>query len=513
MQDDLQAFRLSEMQACLDEGQFPCRWTPQSGYGYGYPLFQYYAPGPFYVGSFFRLLGFQYIDIVKILFTVSTFVGGISMFLLLSKLANKSIAILSSVIYIYLPYHAQQLYVRGSLNEYFAGMLYPLVAYLGLNYFTKNTKRSLAFFSLALAFLFITHNLMSYFLIPILFIYSIYYKKFTKFLISLFLSLLLSSFFVIPLYAERQYVHLESLLGGYFGYEQHFVSIKQLLFDNRWGYGSSQLGTQENLSLSVGIVLLLATLVSILFSLVKPKNLLLTGLIGLYGVIVLFLIHEKSSIIWKIITPLEWLQFPWRLLLVVGFAFSILLFNLLNIFSLRIRKILIVSFVTLSLILHGNFFNPINWDYSLTDAKKFSVPNLYLEQTRSIFDYLPIFAKLPPNKPAPSTPEILDGTGNIVYWNKSASKQYGQIILSSGGTVRLPIYDFPGMKVKVNNSVVPHINNDCRNQDYCFGLISIKLDSGSHDISVELTRTLPRIIGDILSITALLIILILICVG
>jgi len=42
MQDDLQAFRIQQLDKCLDDGQIPCRWVPDAGYGYGYPQFNYY---------------------------------------------------------------------------------------------------------------------------------------------------------------------------------------------------------------------------------------------------------------------------------------------------------------------------------------------------------------------------------------------------------------------------------------------------------------------------------------
>jgi len=42
MHDDLQAIRLLQMDKCIKDGQIPCRWVPDMGYGYGYPQFNYY---------------------------------------------------------------------------------------------------------------------------------------------------------------------------------------------------------------------------------------------------------------------------------------------------------------------------------------------------------------------------------------------------------------------------------------------------------------------------------------
>jgi len=68
MQDDLQAFRLHQMHQCLSDFQIPCRWVPDAGFGYGYPQFNFYAPGVYYLGEIIHLLGIQFIDTVKFLF-------------------------------------------------------------------------------------------------------------------------------------------------------------------------------------------------------------------------------------------------------------------------------------------------------------------------------------------------------------------------------------------------------------------------------------------------------------
>lgn len=39
MHDDMQAFRILQLDKCVADGQWPCRWVPDGGFGYGYPLF------------------------------------------------------------------------------------------------------------------------------------------------------------------------------------------------------------------------------------------------------------------------------------------------------------------------------------------------------------------------------------------------------------------------------------------------------------------------------------------
>ena len=55
--DDTQVQRVFEMKTALKDGMFPVRWVPDLGYGYGYPIFNFYAPLPYYIGGFINLLG------------------------------------------------------------------------------------------------------------------------------------------------------------------------------------------------------------------------------------------------------------------------------------------------------------------------------------------------------------------------------------------------------------------------------------------------------------------------
>jgi hypothetical protein len=55
MQDDMQAFRIFEMNKCFSDWQIPCRWVPDMGYQYGYPQFEFYPPSVYYLRSSFSL--------------------------------------------------------------------------------------------------------------------------------------------------------------------------------------------------------------------------------------------------------------------------------------------------------------------------------------------------------------------------------------------------------------------------------------------------------------------------
>src|SRR5688572_3917950 len=65
--DYVHAARIAEMTRALQEGQFPVRWSGNFGYGYGMPLFEFYAPLPFYVGAGLYWLGLPIVTVLKVL--------------------------------------------------------------------------------------------------------------------------------------------------------------------------------------------------------------------------------------------------------------------------------------------------------------------------------------------------------------------------------------------------------------------------------------------------------------
>lgn len=513
IQDDMQVFRLQQMDKCFSDGQIPCRWIPDAGFQYGYPLYNFYTPFVYYAGEFIHLIGFQFIDSIKILFGLGFVLAGVSMFVLVNEFFGVLPAMVSSLLYTYAPYKAQEVYVRGALSEFWISVFFPLVLWAIYKLIKNSNKKYLFWTSFAVGSLFLTHNLLSFIFTPIILFWSIYWllmerkvANWKKLLLGFISGLGLSAFFLLPLIFERQFVHIETLTGGYFDYRQHFVSIKQLLFINNFGYGSSTLGAGDDLSLSIGIIHWILGLIAVAISFIDfKKNKKFSILIICFGVIELltvFLIHEKSSFIWSIITPLKWMQFPWRFLSISVFLLSFM--SAFTIYSLpKIKYLLAALVIGILIFFNLSFFKPIKW-LDISDNDKLSGVLWEKELTSSIFDYLPIYAKMPPSKKAPVLPEVVEGKVIIENYFKGSNYQTGNFIVSSPSIIRLPLFDFPGMKVFLNGQLINHVNNNCSNQEFCLGLITFNVPEGEYFIKAKLENTLIRTIGNIISIVSIL---------
>lgn len=519
MHDDLQAFRIHQMNECFKDWQIPCRWVPDMGYQYGYPQFNYYPPSVYYLGEMLYLIGFQFIDSAKIVFALGLLLSALTMYLFLKDFLSKWPAFTGALVYTYIPYKAVSVYVRGSLNEFWTLAFYPLLFWSSSKIIKEGGRKNIVFFAISTSLILLTHNLMTLIFLPVLgswVLLNVIIEKNWKSLISVItgglLGVGLAAFFTLPVFFEQKYAHLETLVGGYFDYRQHFVSFYQLFISNYWGYDSSVFGTDDGMSLSAGQIQVIAAIFTLILAIVnyrKFKRLsLITFVLFALELLVLFMIHQRSSPVWTLFeNTLVFIQFPWRFLSLSTFLLSTLaaigVFYLqhldIKIFKLKAFIIYPLILLTACLIFYLPFFRPNKW-YNITDAEKFSGESWNKQLTISIFDYLPIYAEFPPTAPAPMNPETLEGLADFRGAQKGSDYKQWSVDVRQPSLLRAPVFDFPGMEVFVDGKKVEHWNDDCRGEEFCHGLITFKIDPGFHTILIKLSNTPIRSAGNIISL-------------
>src|SRR3989338_7351721 len=159
--DDIHIIRLYEMHQCFNDLQLPCRWVPDLGGLYGYLLFIFYGPLPYYVGELLYLLSGSLLLSVKLLFAISFYGSIIVMFLFAKAYFGPKGAAIASFLYAFLPYRAVDLYVRGALAELWGLMFIPFILFT----MKKTVDTPKARYKVLLAFslfgLLTSHNLSS----------------------------------------------------------------------------------------------------------------------------------------------------------------------------------------------------------------------------------------------------------------------------------------------------------------------------------------------------------------
>lgn len=390
---DFHLFRLYEFDRCIESMQIPCRWAPDAGLGYGEPLFNFYGQGVYWVGELFHLLGLSLINSVKGVFVLSLAGSALSMFYLAKKIWKDNLsAFVSGLLYVFAPYRAVDVWVRGALPEAFGFVLLPLIL-------LSIESGSLIWFSVLLSFLILTHNLSVLMFLPIIVIWVIY-RKFWKALYGGVLSFLLTSFYILPVVFESKFIDIKSTIQGYFDFHNHFATSTELFVSNFWGYGASVWGPKDDLSFAVGYLQWILPLGIFIFLIFRKEVKKYSQFLILFflGWFYLFLTHNKSTLVWEVIPFLSYVQFPWRFLGAIVFCFSLASGILMTLLKKQ-RPWLLLLITIFAIFLNVNFFREDIW-YSVDDNYYLTGVEWDRQRTASIGDFWPNFGHEIPQKPS-----------------------------------------------------------------------------------------------------------------
>lgn len=493
MQDDIQVFRLQQFDQCLKDGQIPCRYISGGGLGYGYPLYNFYSPLPYAVAESFHLLGFSFINSIKIVFIIPAFLRVFGMFLFSSIFFGPHGGLLAATLYALAPYQSLNSFVRGALGETWALALLPLVFW---SLFKQKSKLSVIFLSCLL----LSHNLTLIYGLPIFALFSIITKKFKYFLRSFLWSIAISAFFLIPAFFEKNLTTVNTMTQGFFSYIIHFATLKELFISGFWGYSGSMWGPLDGLSFNIGLFQYLIPTIVFLYYLfgknLKHRLLIISFyLIGLFG---LFLTHNKSTFIWQLFPFMAYFQFPWRFLGLTIFCYSFvaggLIYFLKNKFKLPFISALIIIIVAINI----SYFREDIWYPNLTDAQKLSGPELIRQSAAGLMDYWPKYSENFPSSFASSTPTIVDGDVVVNNFHKNSHSSSADLSVNSlKAIINFPIAYFPNWELTIDGQKSNYIIEPN------LGLIQLELGQGNHQISLDFKNTPIRTFANLFSLFAL----------
>ncbi len=346
-------FFLNEFDQAIRDGVPYPRWGVDFALGYGYPLFNIYSTLAFYVAEIFHLLGAGLTAAVKLTYVLAFVLSGLTMYAFAKRVLGAQAGVLAGIVYVYVPYHLLDIYVRSAFAEFFAFIFLPLILLLFHELVEKRDARHLVLAALAYAGLFLTHAATA-------FIFSILLVPYVAFLIlsrfrvrptnpelhpgrvsiradcgqllqlvglslgAAALALALSSIFLLPMLTEKAYVAESQWTQGSFGYAKHFVYPSQLL-SPFWGYGYAGEALQDEMSLQLGVLATMLAVVGTVYSLWKGAR--SRGQIAFFLVASLVIILAMMPValpVWETLPLAAFVQFPWRLLGLAALVISFL---------------------------------------------------------------------------------------------------------------------------------------------------------------------------------------------
>ncbi|MBI3342464.1 glycosyltransferase family 39 protein [Candidatus Curtissbacteria bacterium] len=524
--DDQQIVRLLVFDQALKAGQFPVRWVNELGFGFGYPLFVFYPPLVYALAELFHLVGIGLIDAIKIDFFLSIILSGITMYFFVKQLGGKVAGVVASAFYMLTPYRAVDIYVRGALSEAFSFVWLPLIL---LSFYKLATSEgsSVVLAALSLGLLMLTHNLVALpfallfpFYLGYLFLISQNKKRFIyKSIISIILAAGISAFFWMPSLAEKKFTIVDQmLLTDLANYKIHFAAPSQL-WNSPWGYGGSVEGIYDGLSFRIGKLNLITSfllLALILITLIrKSKNSpIQKGAVTFIALLLLsaFMTTDYSKIVWEALSPLAYLQFPWRFLIFTTLFSSIAAGMFIYYLKLPVVKAVVGFFIVLILIFTNfKLFRPISYKEGLTDQQATTKDILNWQISKTSFEYAPNGVKLirgangineldlQKNELPTEKVQLVTGIGTINVLESKPQQTIVSADMKNQGIIKANIFNFPGWNLFIDGQKQEIDDNNK------LKLITFPVSKGNHTIELKFENTPIRSLANTISLISLLI--------
>lgn len=453
--------RFSAFYQALADGQFPVRFLSRLNHEYGYPVANFLYPGFMYLGVPIKLLGFGFVDTIKIILGISMIASAIFAYLWLLRFFPILQASMGALVYLYSPYHLYDLTKRGSVGEILALAVAPFV-------FWQIERKSFFWTSLGITLLILSHNTLALLFLPIVILYMVLRQGFTKIKIYqyigiLVLGLLVSAFFWIPALYDLQYTKFSETSVS--DWSKYFVDTQL-----------------------IGLSIIFVLLVSFM-SLLKDKSFLKYKLAVAFlalGFGSLLLAMPVTSLVWKVL-PVSFVQFPFRLLSITILSTSFLSALFLSKFSGKIIGVFALFFLISTFYSASSFLNPTQ---TFDKGEGYYATNMDTTTVKN--EYMPKWVKRIPTERAVKKVESSIGklsnvevrTNRIIFYTEA------------NNTMLVGVHRvyFPGWTTKVDGKETSiSYNNEG-------GLINLNVPAGRHVVEVAFLETPVRLASDIVSI-------------
>ncbi len=516
--------------AQMRHGRLDPAWTVTAAWNAGEPRFLFYPPLSWMFGALLALT--MPLSAVPVMFTALALLGSaIAMYLLARDYASPAVAVLAAAVYIASPYMLFTAFERTAYGELLAAAWIPLLLRASLR-----ERPSIAGLAVPTALLWLTNapaaviGIYMLTLIAVLRVARALYRRSKAVAMMLLLrfsaggalGLALSAFYLLPAAFERRYIQVAMAI------------IPNMRVEDNFLFGQTGDGPHDRVlhtASLIAVFMLLAAAIALAITFVSQRRqrravtadgsrTLLTILAAL-TVCVAFLLTPVSMPLWHHLPELAFLQFPWRLLCVVGAILALAIAVALR--SISATKFSLAPTAIVALVFAGGM---TAWKISAfrQPCEVLDVPSVRAQLFASHHGVEPTDEYTPTNAdndvlrwddpgywlaedPAAFAPAtVANPAATITNYDvpppidqtvSGVAPRHLQLNLSRPQTLVLNLRDFPAWQVFRNGGrITEHLQRDD-------GLLAIALPAGVSIIDIRWHRTWDQNLGDALSLLAL----------
>ena len=540
----LHLVRLAELERAVRAGVVFPRWSPDLGYGYGFPLFHYYAPFSYYVGLIPRLLGLSLPVSMAVSYVLALWVLGWGTALWARDVWRDWLGVITAVLAIlYAPYILYNTYHRAALAELW-GLAWLVLVLWAVNKAISDCRltiddswrssfkshiSNLVLIAVFYALLILSHNITAMIGTALIIGYALFLLVSQRsfilhpssfILFGLLLGLGLSAFFWLPAFFERNLVQIENLTAtSSFTYVNHFLAWIDML---AWPKTADPLQVNpaipRSLSWLVVGLAILAWLPIKRFKIERLKTVKAQRLgLAIATLLCLFMVLPWSQPLWEAIGLLSFVQFPWRFLGPASIFLAMLAgFGAMQVWSLVVRRwskrnvlrIAYCVFITSSIILFAlpwlfpSRAQSLPDDISPAATIQFEVETGWLGTTAAA-DYLPRTVQVLPvpdvTRSGLAATQLPAGLV-VTDWEMAFTSLRFNYESDKTTTVTEPVevifhqFLFPGWQATLDGNPLSLAPSDAE------GLITAVLPPGEHTFELTFGNTPLRTVANLISV-------------
>lgn len=317
----LHYYRIPVLNSLWASGVPFARWMPHLNLGYGSPLFNFYPPlSAYLLTTLYWVSGQNGLLALDLFYASSLVLATVGMFLAGRRLYGALGGVVAAAAYVWSPYLLLQPYSRASLSNLLALALFPWAVWAVMRLAARPSGWRLGQTAVFVVAIFLSHVASSLlFIAPLLLVATAVawptWPRLRVVWLGIGLGLLLSAFFWLPALIEIGATRY-TLEAGQVNYADFFGQI--------WTWPSTGIAGLANAPLpkSAGIVQQLLGVTAGVMAVLgwrlhrrQPTQIAWpTAVFSLIGGGLLFLTTPASQWLWATVSPLQALQFPWRLL-------------------------------------------------------------------------------------------------------------------------------------------------------------------------------------------------------
>jgi hypothetical protein len=537
-------YRTAEMARLWSDGVWLPRWADTFYYGYGSPVFSYYAPLTYYLtAALTHFAGLDIFNSYRVLIALCSLASGAGMYLFVKLRVSALGGVIAALCYVYSPYLLYtEPYGRGDFPELLSFAIFPWVMWAFEPMQSVGTRLPKAwasapriiFAALTIPLLILSHNLMGLALFALL----IAWVAWNQVSFSppygwggargwglLFLAPLgfgLAAWFWLPVMLEQREVRLANVMevfqrnqADYFNF---YIQPYRLFGLSPRADLTAINGMTLNFCLGVAQWVLTITGIFVgtrLSASAQQRNTMI--FFALVAVILIFLMLPLSSFLWQSIPAMAYLLFPWRLLGPAAFCLAVLAgMNALWLERLpakfaapliAIIPIIILALATPAMYATKWLTEPV--DASIAAYQQREASGDMLPGTTSYNEFLPRrVGVLPfPNQRllddyADGQPvdkahfEILPDDVEIEPLENHPDRDRWRVQSDEPFTLEILTFDWPGWNAEMDGQPVEITPSDPH------GFITIDVPAGDHEVRVFLAPTGVQNIGIIITLVS-----------